>query len=57
MLFDDKVFVSEDFFYVSIILFFYSEHTKNARKSTKDKHEKGQARRNREQQRSDKKKG
>ena len=30
---------------------FNLEHTKNARRSTKDRHEKGQARRNREQQR------
>lgn len=34
-----------------------AEHTKNARKSTKDKHQKGQARRDRDQQNSNKKKG
>ena len=38
-------------------LIMISEHTKNARKSTRDKHEKGQARQQREQQRSNNKKG
>ena len=31
--------------------FFFSEHTKNARKSTSNKHQKGQARKNRDRQR------
>lgn len=31
--------------------FFFPEHTKNARKSTSNKHQKGQARKNRDRQR------
>ena len=41
----------------SFFSLFLSEHTKNARKSTKDKHEKGEARRNRDQQGSNKNRG
>lgn len=41
----------------NFVFLFYLEHTKNARKSTENKHQEAEARRNREQQRSNKKRG
>lgn len=46
-----SLFLSECVFRISHNLFFISEHTKNSRKSTKDKHQKGQARKNKERSR------
>ena len=50
----DMSFWKNYFFSLSFSL---SEHTRNARKSTKGKHQKGQARKNKDQQRSNKNRG